>query len=91
MAALFAAAANTPLALSIMAVELVGASALPHVAIVATVAYLLTGHRGIYPAQRIARLKHGGPLLTRLVPLRELPTEPPESQEPPGQRESTRR
>jgi len=82
MAALFAAAANTPLALSIMAVELVGASALPHVAIVATVAYLLTGHRGIYPAQRIARLKHGGPLLSRLVPLRELPTEPAEPAEP---------
>ena len=80
MAALFAAAANTPLALSIMAVELVGASALPHVAIVATVAYLLTGHRGIYPAQRIARLKHGGPLLSRLTPLRELPTEPTEPQ-----------
>jgi H+/Cl- antiporter ClcA len=80
MAALFAAAANTPLALSIMAVELVGASVLPHVVIVATVAYLLTGHRGIYPAQRIARLKHGGPLLSRLVPLRELPAEP---QEPP--------
>jgi H+/Cl- antiporter ClcA len=85
MAALFAAAANTPLALSIMAVELVGASALPHVAIVATVAYLLTGHRGIYPAQRIARLKHGGPLLSRLVPLRELPSEPvnPEDPSPP--------
>jgi H+/Cl- antiporter ClcA len=77
LAALFAAAANTPLALSLMAVELVGASVLPHVAIVATVAYLLTGHRGIYPAQRIGRLKHGGPLLERLVPLRELPEEPP--------------
>jgi H+/Cl- antiporter ClcA len=75
LAALFAAAANTPLALSLMAVELLGASVLPHVAIVATVAYLLTGHRGIYPAQRIARLKHGGPLLERLVPLRELPDE----------------
>jgi H+/Cl- antiporter ClcA len=86
MAALFAAAANTPLALSIMAVELVGASVLPHVAIVATVAYLLTGHRGIYPAQRIARLKHGGPLLSRLVPLRELPTESSEPQAPPEQR-----
>ena len=59
MAALFAAAANTPLALSIMAVELLGATVLPHVVIVATVAYLLTGHRGIYPSQRIARLKHG--------------------------------
>ncbi|HZI14251.1 MAG TPA: chloride channel protein, partial [Myxococcus sp.] len=76
LAALFAAAANTPLALSLMAVELLGASVLPHVAIVATVAYLLTGHRGIYPAQRIARLKHGGPLLERQVPLRELPEEP---------------
>jgi H+/Cl- antiporter ClcA len=73
MAALFAAAANTPLALTIMAVELVGASVLPHVAIVATVAYLLTGHRGIYPAQRIARLKYGGPLLVRPTPLRDLP------------------
>jgi H+/Cl- antiporter ClcA len=88
MAALFAAAANTPLALSIMAVELVGASALPHVAIVATVAYLLTGHRGIYPSQRIARLKHGGPLLARLVPLRELPSEP---KEPPEAQGSSRR
>ncbi len=91
MAALFAAAANTPLALSIMAVELLGASILPHVVIVATVAYLLTGHRGIYPAQRIGRLKHGGPLLSRLIPLRELPAEPSESQERPSQQESTRR
>ncbi len=82
LAALFAAAANTPLALSLMAVELVGASVLPHVAIVATVAYLLTGHRGIYPAQRIARLKHGGPLLERLVPLRELPGEHPRPRGP---------
>lgn len=72
LAAVFGAAANTPLALSIMAVELLGAGALPHVVIVTVVAYLLTGHRGIYPAQRVARLKHGGPVLQRLVPLREL-------------------
>lgn len=91
MAALFAAAANTPLALSLMAVELVGASVLPHVAIVATVAYLLTGHRGIYPAQRIARLKHGGPLLARLVPLRELSAEPPKPREQPEPGEPPRR
>ncbi|QQR44695.1 chloride channel protein [Myxococcus xanthus] len=75
MAALFAAAANTPLALSIMAVELLGANVLPHVAIVATVAYLLTGQRGIYPSQRIARMKHGGPLLEKIVALRELTRE----------------
>ena len=59
-------------------------------AIVATVAYLLTGHRGIYPSQRIARLKHGGPLLDRLVPLRELPDERPKPPERPEPRESSR-
>jgi len=84
MAALFAAAANTPLALSIMAVELVGANVLPHVVIVATVAYLLTGHRGIYPSQRIARLKHGGPLLEKIVALRELAREERAPPPPPG-------
>jgi H+/Cl- antiporter ClcA len=82
LAAVFGAAANTPLALSIMAVELLGAGALPHVVIVTVVAYLLSGHRGIYPAQRVARLKHGGPLLQRLIPLRELDQPPPTQKEP---------
>lgn len=77
LAAVFGAAANTPIALSVMAVELLGAGAFPHVFIVTVVAYLLSGHRGIYPAQRVARLKHGGPLLQRLVPLRELDAEAP--------------
>lgn len=56
MAAVFAAAANTPLALSIMAVELLGRNVFPHAALVCGMAYLLSGHRGIYPAQR---LRHG--------------------------------
>jgi H+/Cl- antiporter ClcA len=51
MAAVFAAASNTPLALSIMAVELLGARVLPHVAIVSVVAYWLTGQRSIYSSQ----------------------------------------
>jgi chloride channel protein, CIC family len=72
LAAVFAAAANTPIALSVMAVELLGAAALPHVFVVTVVAYLLSGHRGIYPAQRVARWKYGGPLLGRLVPLRDI-------------------
>jgi H+/Cl- antiporter ClcA len=64
MAAVFAAAANTPLALSIMAVELLGRNVLPHAAIVCGVSYLLSGHRGIYSAQR---LRHGklGQTITR--------------------------
>lgn len=51
MAALFATASRTPIALSIMAAELLGAAVLPHVAIVAVVASLLAGRRSIYPAQ----------------------------------------
>lgn len=70
IAAVFGAAANTPLALSIMAVELLGAAAFPHVLIVTVVAYVLSGHRGIYPAQRLHAKKHGG-LLARPVPLRD--------------------
>jgi H+/Cl- antiporter ClcA len=59
MAAVFAAAANTPIALALMAAELVGWSALPHVVIGVAVAFFVSGHRGIYGAQRIARTKGG--------------------------------
>lgn len=71
LAAVFAAAANTPLALSIMAVELLGVNVLPHATIVCVLAYLLTGHRSIYPAQRLARGK-GGTRLDRPTALRDL-------------------
>jgi H+/Cl- antiporter ClcA len=70
MAALFGAAANTPIALSIMAVELLGASVAPHVVLVSVVAYLMSGHRGIYPAQRLARQKAGADL-AKTIPLRD--------------------
>jgi H+/Cl- antiporter ClcA len=60
LAAVFASSSNTPLALSIMAVELLGANILPHVVIVCVVAYLITGHRSIYPSQRVTRGKGGG-------------------------------
>lgn len=66
LAAAFGAAANTPLALAVMATELLGLGALPHVAIVCGAAYLLTGHRGIYAAQRMERRKTGAALEKRL-------------------------
>jgi H+/Cl- antiporter ClcA len=72
MAAVFAAASNTPLALSVMAVELLGGAVLPHVAIVCVLAYLFSGHRSIYPAQRLARWK-GGVQLPAVIPLRDAP------------------
>lgn len=73
LAALFAAASNTPLALSIMAVELLGAHAFPHVVIVSALAYLFAGHRSIYPAQRLLHEKGGTPLTTPTA-LRDLHT-----------------
>lgn len=54
LAAVFGAAAKTPLALSVMAVELLGGSLFPHVAIVCVLCYLMTGRRGIYSAQRVS-------------------------------------
>lgn len=55
LAAMFGAASNAPLALSVMAVELLGIGVLPHVVIVSVAAYVLSGHRSIYPAQRLAK------------------------------------
>lgn len=72
LAAVFAASSNTPLALSIMAVELLGAAVLPHVVIVCVLAYLFSGHRSIYPAQRLVHGKAGTPL-TDPQALRDLP------------------
>ncbi|MFO0563170.1 MAG: chloride channel protein [Polyangiales bacterium] len=59
MAAVFGCASNAPIALSIMAVELMGAHVLPHVLIVCAVSYVLSGHRSIYPSQRLVREKTG--------------------------------
>lgn len=74
LAAVFAASSNTPLALSIMAMELLGAPVFPHVVIVCVLAYLLSGHRSIYPAQRLIRGKDGT-RLPRVKTLRELEAE----------------
>ncbi|MFM2416939.1 MAG: hypothetical protein RL385_1662 [Pseudomonadota bacterium] len=72
LAATFGAAANTPLALSIMAAELFGVHVLPHTMLVAVVAYALTGERGIYVAQRVLTTKRGASL-DRPTPLCDLP------------------
>jgi len=55
--AVFAAAANTPLACIVMAVELFGGGPLLGVAITTVVAYASSGHRGIYLAQRVMYAK----------------------------------
>lgn len=59
MAAMFACASNAPLALTVMAVELVGVAVGPHALFVSVLAFFFTGHRGLYGAQRVARRKTG--------------------------------
>ncbi|QMW04259.1 voltage-gated chloride channel family protein [Spirosoma foliorum] len=56
--AVFAGAANTPLACILMAIELFGADCGPYVAIACVMAYFFSGHRGIYGSQVIGQPKH---------------------------------
>lgn len=54
----FAGAANTPLACTLMAIELFGASIGVHAGIACVVSYLFSGHSGIYKSQRVGQAKH---------------------------------
>jgi H+/Cl- antiporter ClcA len=56
--AVFAGAANTPLACIIMAVELFGAPVGVYAAIACVVSYLFSGHSGIYRSQRVGLGKY---------------------------------
>ncbi|MGC4047986.1 MAG: chloride channel protein [Armatimonas sp.] len=51
--AVFAGAANTPLACALMGIELFGAPMAMPLLAVCIVSYILSGHRGIYVAQRV--------------------------------------
>jgi len=56
--AIFAGAANTPIASTLMAIELFGADIGIYAAVGCVVAYLVSGYTGIYRSQRVACLKH---------------------------------
>lgn len=58
--ALFAGAANTPLACTVMGIELFGAHYAVHFAVACFVSYFFSGHSGIYLSQRIGVAKGGG-------------------------------
>ncbi len=51
---LLAGAANTPIAASIMAVEMFGPAIGPYAAVACVVCFLMTGHRSVYPSQILA-------------------------------------
>lgn len=54
LVSLLAGAANTPIAASIMAVELFGAEIAPYAAVACVISFLMTGHRSVYPSQVLA-------------------------------------
>lgn len=57
MVSVLAGAANTPIAASIMAVELFGPQVAPYAAVSSVISFLITGHRSVYPSQILARSK----------------------------------
>jgi H+/Cl- antiporter ClcA len=59
----FAGAANTPLACLVMGLELFGSHAGVYLGLACVVAYLVSGHHGIYSSQVVGQAKH--PLLGR--------------------------
>lgn len=60
--AVFSGATNTPIACTMMGIELFGSSCGVYVAVACVVAYLLSGHSGIYDAQLIGTPKHHRPI-----------------------------
>ncbi len=57
MVGLLAGAANTPIAASILAIELFGAQIAPYAAVACVTSFLMTGHRSVYPSQVYAIMK----------------------------------
>ncbi len=56
--AVFAGAANTPIACTLMAMEIFGAQIGVFAGLACVVSYLFSGHTGIYKAQRVGHPKH---------------------------------
>ncbi len=56
--AVFAGAANTPIASTLMAMELFGSEIGVYAAIACIISYLFSGHTGIYKSQRVGHSKH---------------------------------
>lgn len=74
--AVFAGAANTPLACTIMGVELFGGTYLVPIAVACFVAYVCSGHNGIYLSQRVAVPKRADEDLPQGTTLREARVRP---------------
>lgn len=72
MVALLAGAANTPIAASVMAIELFGAQMAPYAALACMVSYLIAGYRSIYPSQILGAQKSASLEAPTGMPISEL-------------------
>lgn len=57
LVSLLAGSANTPIAASIMAMELFGIAISPYATVACIISFLITGHRSVYPSQILAMRK----------------------------------
>jgi H+/Cl- antiporter ClcA len=57
MVSVLAGAANTPIAASIMAIEIFGPKIAPYAAVSCVISFLMTGHRSVYPSQFVTTPK----------------------------------
>jgi len=81
--AVFAGAANTPLACIFMGIELFGAEMGVPLTAACVLAYILSGHRSIYSSQRLSTSKAHGIAIEAQATIRDVYTEPPASAKPP--------
>jgi H+/Cl- antiporter ClcA len=51
LVSLLAGAANTPIAASVMSIELFGPAIAPYASVACVISFLMTGHRSVYPSQ----------------------------------------
>lgn len=70
--AVFAGAANTPLACTLMGIELFGSTHAVYIAGACLIAYFFSGHSGIYLSQRLGVPKAAHPLLPPEISLRKI-------------------
>ena len=57
LVSLLAGAANTPIAASILSVELFGPAIAPYATVACVISFLMTGHRSVYPSQILSLAK----------------------------------
>ncbi len=72
MTAVLAGAANTPIAASVMAIELFGPAIAPNAAVACMVSFLIVGYRSVYPSQILGIQKSASHKMATGMPISEV-------------------